>query len=808
MLLKSKYPSTLISQHVFLCNFKTKIENMKQLIATLVLIFLINITVLCQDYVIDYPFDNGYTRVYKKMPAGSSQQNKAEKTYGLLDSKNNLIIPIEYKSISLSNENGIFVISNKKDDKGLFSVVAQKVIVEPQFAEIYGFSEGLSTIKKRNPDGVGIVWGAVDINGKIIIPIEYDYLGVVKEGFINFQKDGKSGFLDKNNNIVIPAMYLNFSSFNEGLAAVKMAENGKYGYIDKTNKLVIAAEYEDASPFYKGYTSVAKKKSYTTGSAGKGTVTVPGQWVVIDKTGRIIQERSFDFVSPLQGGDLFIIESSGKKGTMNTKGMPILPMEYTDVTVDKNGYTVFKTIDTKKFGMMNNVGNLIVATNYDYVSPTTANRFYVIQNGKYTVGDINNNVFVQPDSANGVILGKKRIVYHYTNKVKIFDLNGNPQKTFTDLNLKNFGHSLSVTEDSIKLNTDNTLQLISLAANTKKSLPFGEAGDYNEEGVFIGKQKLFDFYDYTGKKLNTKSYSSVVNYSEGICALQESSTSSPYLADKNFNKIKDLSTSFQGPYSEGLAYATNSNLGKIYYLDKKGNEKFSINAKEGSKCIGGLISVKDNSNRYYLIDKTGKQISSKTWDEIGIFSDGLAMVKENSKWGFIDQQGNKVIDTKFDIASSFTKGAAIVKLNGKFFLINKNGEPINNTKYVAAGTPDNGTFPVQKDTLAGLIDSKGNTVIDFKYNSIMYMKEDRVWASKDGKWGLLDNKGNTLTEFIYQGAYDFKDGYARVMLDDKVGVVNKAGKLIVPTEYKSLGSVYKNTILGIRPPETVYFNLK
>jgi hypothetical protein len=120
----------------------------------------------------------------------------------------------------------------------------------------------------------------------------------------------------------------------------------------------------------------------------------------------------------------------------------------------------------------------------------------------------------------------------------------------------------------------------------------------------------------------------------------------------------------------------------------------------------------------------------------------------------------------------------------------------------------NGTFPVQKDTLAGLIDSKGNTVIDFKYNSMMFMKEDRVWASKDGKWGLLDNKGNTLTEFIYQGAYDFKDGYARVMLNDKVGVVNKAGKLIVPTEYKSLGSVYKNTILGIRPAETIYFSLK
>ena len=346
------------------------------------------------------------------------------------------------------------------------------------------------------------------------------------------------------------------------------------------------------------------------------------------------------------------------------------------------------------------------------------------------------------------------------------------------------------------------------SANTKKTLPFGEAGDFNEEGIFIGKQKLYDFYDYTGKKLNTKSYYSVVNFSDGICALQDSSTSAPHLADKNFNKIKDLYAYFQGPYSEGIAYAHNGQGTQISYLDKKGMEVFNVAAKEGSKCVGGIIAVKGKDNKYFLINKTGKQVNSKTWDEIGEFSDGLALVKENSKWGFIDMLGNKVIDVKFDVASGFKNGAAIVKLNNQFFLINKKGEPINNNKYEAAGVPDNGTFPVQKDGMAGLIDSKGNTIIDFKYNSLLYMTEDRVWATKDGRWGLLDNKGKALTEFIYQGAYDFTNGYARVMLNDKVGVVDKAGKLIVPAEYKSLGSIYKSTVLGIKPAETVFFSLK
>ena len=780
---------------------------MKQLIATLVLFLFVNSTLLCQDYVVDYPFNNEYTLVYKKLAPVSALQKSPEKIYGVIDSENKIVVPMLYKSIMPSGEQGIFIIKDGADNAGLFSVPAQKVIVEPLYFEIEPFSEGLAVVKKRKPD-YDFSWGAVDGTGKIIIPFEYDYLGGLSEGLMNFQKDKKSGFLDKKNKIVIPAMYDNFSAFSGGLAAVKVSETGKYGYIDKNNTLVIAAEYEDANPFFGGFTSVAKKKSYTTGSAGKETVNVHGQWVVINKAGKIIQERSFDRVSSLNAGGLFIIESNGKKGTMNTQGMPILPMEYTDVTIDKNGYTVFKTVGTKKYGMMNNVGSIIVAPNYDYVSPTTANRFYVIQNGMYTVGDVINNVFVQPDSANGVILGKKRIVYHYTNKVKIFDLNGNPQKTFTDLNLKSYGHSLSETEDSIKLNTDNTAQLINLTTDIKKALPFCEAGDFNEEGIFIGKQKLYDFYDHTGKKLNTESYYSVVNFSNGVCALQVNSTSVPHLADKNFNKIKDLYTYFVGPYSEGLAYATNGQNTMIYYLDKKGLEVFNVAAKEGSKCLGGVISVKDINNKYYLVNKTGKQINAKTWDEISEFADGLALVKENNKWGFIDMLGNKVIDLKFDVASSFTKGGAMVKLNNQFFLINTKGEPINTNKYEAAGVPNNGTFPVQKDGLGGLIDSKGNVIIDFKYNSILYMTEDRVWAAKDGKWGLLDNKGNVLTEFIYQGAYDFTNGYARVMLNDKVGVVNKTGKLIVPIEYKSLGSIYKNTILGIKPAETVFLNLK
>lgn len=778
---------------------------MKKQLCIFIIACLMGSAAICQDYVVDYSLGNGYSLVYKKLPATPAYQTPPEKTYGVIDKEEKLVIPMLYKQIMPAAEAGLFIVKDKLDNAGLYSATSQKLLVEPGYFEIEVFREGLAVVKKRNKD-FSLAWGAIDANGQVVIPVTYEYLGPSSEGLMNFKQNEKMGFLDKTNTVVIPAMYDNYSTFSEGLAAVKTA-GGKYGYIDKRNTMVIPAEYEDANPFSGGFTAVAKKKGYSVEKPGQKATTVPGQWVVIDKTGKIIQERSFDKVSPLNAGGLFIIESGGKKGTMNTNGMPILPMEYADVSIDKSGYAIFKTFD-KKYGMMNNVGRTIVIPAYDYVSHTTANRFYVVQDGKYTVGDVNNNVFIPADSANGVILGKKRIVYYYTDKVKIFDLNGNIQKTISGLNLKQYGHKLSETEDSIQLNQDAYAQLVNLATNTSKTLPFAEAGDFNEDGIFIGKKTGYDFYDHTGKKLNTESYYSVVNFSDGICALQETSTSAPHLADRNFKKIKDLYTYFKGPYSEGIAYADNPQNGMIYYLDKKGYEVFNMSAKEGGNCIGGRIAIKKNDGKYSFVNKQGKAINTKTWDETGSFAEGLAMVKENGKWGFIDTLGNKVIDTKYDVVSSFTKGAAMVKQNNAFFLINKKGQPIGSNQYEAAGNPGNGTFPVQKDKLVGLIDSKGNTIIDFKYTSILYMSEDRVWASKDGKWGLLDNKGKELTEFMYQAAYDFDGGFARVMLNDKMGIVNKSGKLVVPITYKSIGSVYKNTVVGIAPAGNIVYSLK
>ncbi len=65
------------------------------------------------------------------------------------------------------------------------------------------------------------------------------------------------------------------------------------------------------------------------------------------------------------------------------------------------------------------------------------------------------------------------------------------------------------------------------------------------------------------------------------------------------------------------------------------------------------------------------------YDHATSFSEGLAMVKKDGKFGYINKQGELVIPFQFEYATPFTKGTATVKRDGKLGTIDKSGAFIN-----------------------------------------------------------------------------------------------------------------------------------
>ena len=71
----------------------------------------------------------------------------------------------------------------------------------------------------------------------------------------------------------------------------------------------------------------------------------------------------------------------------------------------------------------------------------------------------------------------------------------------------------------------------------------------------------------------------------------------------------------------------------------------------------------------------GSELSHK-YEHIEKFSEGLALVNTNNKYGFIDEIGDVIVPLKYDCAESFSGGLAAVKLNDKWGMINKKNEII------------------------------------------------------------------------------------------------------------------------------------
>jgi len=68
-----------------------------------------------------------------------------------------------------------------------------------------------------------------------------------------------------------------------------------------------------------------------------------------------------------------------------------------------------------------------------------------------------------------------------------------------------------------------------------------------------------------------------------------------------------------------------------------------------------------------------KWLNDKHFELIRVFSEGMAPVRIDGKWGYIDKTGNTVINPQFEEANAFHEDLAAVKQNGKWGYIDKTG---------------------------------------------------------------------------------------------------------------------------------------
>lgn len=195
--------------------------------------------------------------------------------YGFEDESGNVFIKPKYHGASGFSEG---LANVKVDDKWGYIDEQDNVVIAPQFDRASFFLHGRAIVgrivKKVNAITAIIAYGVIDNKGNVIIPLEYDSIGLGPLKYV--QKNGKKGFLDNDGNEIIPVIYDDMGDwFYCDLIWVK--KDGKYGYINKKGEIIVPLIYE--------YVTDIQESDDGT---GVGVVWPrPGESHYVDNTGKI-----------------------------------------------------------------------------------------------------------------------------------------------------------------------------------------------------------------------------------------------------------------------------------------------------------------------------------------------------------------------------------------------------------------------------------------------------------------------------------------------------------------------------------------
>ncbi len=229
--------------------------------------------------------------------------------------------------------------------------------------------------------------------------------------------------------------------------------------------------------------------------------------------------------------------------------------------------------------------------------------------------------------------------------------------------------------------------------------------------------------------------------------------------------------------------------GKLEYT----NAKFEINPNQLHKFMLGcsnIVPCVTDSNLVYIDLKGNPAFQSDAYAKAFIFSERLARVEVNEKYGFIDTLGKLVIPAIYSQASDFNGGRALVSYFGESYYIDHHGATISrNMKGFCWGNEfwriyANGE-KFAKETKYAI-----ESVEDKKLSEYLYegwcdgIIGNLVCLKKEGKWGYFNIKNfNEEIPFIYEEARPFSEGLACVIAGKKCGYINEKGETVIPIIY-------------------------
>lgn len=623
----------------------------------------------------------------------------------------------------------------------------------------------------------------------------YTKLEASGEGMFGFEKDGKFGYIDKNEKVVIPPIYSYENSysgiplFNHGY--VKIKQNGKYGALDKTGKVAIPFDYE--SLYFLSHGNVASVSNNSDGKNIYGIVNmqnkviVPieyeqfqidsnlvaykqnGKWGLMDIAGKKILPAEYDALTPYAKDKVVLAKKGTQYGYIDLTGKWLFEKPASVYILYGSHYGMINCVVNSKYGFLDLKGNEVIITHYDYADQFESNGLAKAGNKKpgsyyvYQYGFVDKSgkevIPVKYDSigtfSNGLVYVKDLETnrYGYMNKTGAWVIKPVYLKaeTFDDLG------------GAWVMMTDAKYHYINRAGKDLGVFNENDYKNFNKDGYAVVENAEYPYVliDKTGKVITKiEDCDGIYNYSEGIAGY----------------KCK----------SNGLYGFVDYNGKKVIPCEYTGFTGFHEGVSKVSKTI-------NNATKSGYINNKGAIILPVEYDNVSAFRDGWGLIKKDSDYFFVDKAGNlKAPPRKYNNLYEFRSGFALGIIKGTdkintYYYINTQLKEEFSIEAEQAYSFWESVAVVYKDNLYSLINKKGEMFIQLDtLEQLKFCNDGMLGIKRNGKWGFINDKGNPVVEIKYDDCDSYDNGYGRVKKNGKWGIVDKTGKEIFETQYDNI----------------------
>ncbi len=164
-----------------------------------------------------------------------------------------------------------------------------------------------------------------------------------------------------------------------------------------------------------------------------------------------------------------------------------------------------------------------------------------------------------------------------------------------------------------------------------------------------------------------------------------------------------------------------------------------------SEKSGGMIS------ETYVIDKTGRELWKLGSPSVDRFSDDAIIVELERKpsghslYNYKDREGRLLCYSSFEDPSGFSEGLAAIRVNDKYGFINKQCDFVIEPTFAYADSFSDGLAAVKDASyLAGFIDKSGKWVIEPRFDWVDKFNEGFALFLDGSKSGYIDRSGNVI----------------------------------------------------------------